>query len=314
MRRVFGIGETVYDIIFRNEQPIAAVPGGSVFNGLISLGRLGIEGALISELGDDRVGDTIKRFLVENGVSSEYMSSYKGTKTAISLAYLDDNNDASYSFYKDYPNVRLDFAMPPIKPNDVVMFGSYYSLNPVLRPQVRAFLDYAKSCGAILYYDLNFRDNHKSEVEKITETINDNYRLADIVRGSEDDFRTLYGIIDIDKIFHEKISPYCGCFICTCGSRNVELRHNSFVKSYLVNSVETVSTVGAGDNFNAGIVFGIIRDNITRERFETLDEGGWDCLIRCGIDFGSEACKNISNYISRGFAKKQALSYSKSAK
>ena len=33
MRSVFGIGETILDIIFKEEQPYKAVPGGSVFNG-----------------------------------------------------------------------------------------------------------------------------------------------------------------------------------------------------------------------------------------------------------------------------------------
>ena len=42
MRKVIGIGETVLDIIFRDGQPIGAVPGGSVFNGVISLGRAGV--------------------------------------------------------------------------------------------------------------------------------------------------------------------------------------------------------------------------------------------------------------------------------
>lgn len=40
MRKVIGIGETILDIIFRNDQPSAAVPGGSVFNGIVSLGRM----------------------------------------------------------------------------------------------------------------------------------------------------------------------------------------------------------------------------------------------------------------------------------
>lgn len=39
MRKVIGIGETILDIIFRNNRPHTAVPGGSTFNGLISLGR-----------------------------------------------------------------------------------------------------------------------------------------------------------------------------------------------------------------------------------------------------------------------------------
>ncbi len=41
MRKVIGIGETILDILFKDSQPTAAVPGGSVFNGIISLGRLG---------------------------------------------------------------------------------------------------------------------------------------------------------------------------------------------------------------------------------------------------------------------------------
>ena len=38
-RMIAGIGETVLDILFRNGQPQAAVPGGSVFNAMVSLGR-----------------------------------------------------------------------------------------------------------------------------------------------------------------------------------------------------------------------------------------------------------------------------------
>ena len=41
MRKVIGIGETVFDIIFKNGQPISGRPGGSVFNAMISLGRMG---------------------------------------------------------------------------------------------------------------------------------------------------------------------------------------------------------------------------------------------------------------------------------
>lgn len=41
MRKVIGIGETTLDIIFKNGQPISAVPGGSAFNAIISLGWAG---------------------------------------------------------------------------------------------------------------------------------------------------------------------------------------------------------------------------------------------------------------------------------
>ena len=71
MRKVIGIGETVLDIIFKNDQPMAAVPGGSVFNGIISLGRSGIEASFISETGNDRVGKKIINFLKDNNVNTD---------------------------------------------------------------------------------------------------------------------------------------------------------------------------------------------------------------------------------------------------
>lgn len=63
MRKIIGIGETILDIIFRNNQPSHAVPGGSTFNTLISLGRLGVPATFISEIGKDTVGDIIIDFM-----------------------------------------------------------------------------------------------------------------------------------------------------------------------------------------------------------------------------------------------------------
>ena len=71
MRRVIGIGETILDILFKNNQPTAAVPGGSVFNGLVSLGRAGANVLFISEVGSDKVGRIILDFMKENGISTD---------------------------------------------------------------------------------------------------------------------------------------------------------------------------------------------------------------------------------------------------
>lgn len=71
MRKIIGIGETVLDIIFKDGQPIGAYPGGSTFNAMVSLGRSGMNTTFISEVGSDRVGDFIRKFLIENGVNAD---------------------------------------------------------------------------------------------------------------------------------------------------------------------------------------------------------------------------------------------------
>ena len=307
MKKVFGIGETVYDILFRNGKPVDAVPGGSVFNGLISLGRCGVDCSFITETGDDKVGDLILSFMRENGINSDCVSCYKGHKTAISLAYLNENGDATYSFYKDYPNHRLDFEMPVIGEGDIVAFGAYFALNPVLRPKVKAFLTYAKEHGAILYYDLNFRANHIHEVESLRDTFRENFALADIVRGSHEDLINLYGHEDFHKIYNEEIGLYCRHFICTRGSRGVSVIDGEKEYTYESRNIKPVSTIGAGDNFNAGIIYGMLREGLSRASIGSLDKNRWDRLAGYGIDFGTEACMSTSNYISPAFAKRIRL-------
>ncbi|MCC8188732.1 MAG: carbohydrate kinase [Bacteroides sp.] len=301
MRKVIGIGETILDIIFQNEQPLAAVPGGSVFNGMISLGRMGIDVCFISETGNDRVGEKTLEFMWENQVSTAYMSVFPDGKSPVSLAFLDDSNNADYVFYKDYPSQRLDVSFPKIEEDDIVVIGSYFALNPVLRDKVLELLEKARAGKAIIYYDPNFRSSHKNEAIRLASTIIENLEYADIVRGSVEDFFYMYGFHDIDEVYKDKIKFYCPDFICTAGSEQIALRTRTISKNYPIETIETVSTIGAGDNFNAGLIYGLLKYGIRYRDLANLNEGIWDKLVQCGKDFAADVCKGYSNSVSPEF-------------
>lgn len=307
MRKVIGIGETVFDIIFKDGQPIGAYPGGSAFNAVISLGRSGVDCTFISEAGNDRVGRRIIDFLKENGVNADRVNVFPDSKSPISLAFLNEHNDAEYIFYKDHPHDHLDFAHPEINADDIVVFGSFYAVNPVIRPQMVALLEEARSRGAIIYYDVNFRQSHKHEVMKITPNLLENLEYATFVRGSSEDFEVLYKTTDPDKVYSSEISFYCKRFIYTQGSRPVELRaENGLKRSYPVAQTETTSTIGAGDNFNAGFIYGLVKYGITHEQISRgLSEKQWDRLIGCAQEFSAECCKSIFNYVSTEFGEQK---------
>ena len=309
MRKVIGIGETVLDIIFKGEQPIQAVPGGSAFNSVISLGRAGVPTIFISEAGNDRVGRQVIRYLEDNGVDASNVCVFPDSKSPISLAFLDEQNNADYIFYKDHPHDQLDFVNPEVNENDVVLFGSFFAINPVVRPQVQGFLEYAKQHGAILYYDVNYRASHRSDLMKVTSNLLENFELADIVRGSDEDFEVMYNKRDADSVYRSEISFYTKKFIYTRGAQPVEVRaEQGFSKQYPVLATETVSTVGAGDNFNAGIVYGIIKYGITRRNIdEGLTEEQWDKLIACAQAFSANCCRSLNNSIDEDFARQMAL-------
>lgn len=303
MRKVVGIGETILDIVFREGQPSVAVPGGSVFNGIVSLGRMGVNVNFISETGNDRVGNTILQFMRENHVPTEHVNVFPDGKSPVSLAFLNEQNDAEYIFYKDYPKQRLDVIYPVLQEDDIVMVGSYYALNPVLRDKILELLDQAREKKAIIYYDPNFRSSHKDEAMKLAPTIIENLEYADIVRGSAEDFFYMYGMRDADRIYKDKIKFYCPRFICTAGSDSISLRSNTVSKEYPVEPLEAVSTIGAGDNFNAGLIYGLLKYDVRYRDLDNLSEAIWDKVIQCAKDFAAEVCRSYYNSVSLDFAR-----------
>lgn len=312
-RKVLGIGETVYDIIFRNGQPSAAVPGGSTFNAMISLGRsLGLQGTeigMVTETGDDHIGQIITSFMRENHVSTDYVTINRGTQSHISLAFLNDRNDAQYEFYKDHAHASLKrerLTDLSVHADDAVLFGSFFAINPVLRDLTLPLLQAAHDAGAILYYDINFRQSHVADLPFVLDNLEENLSLATVVRGSTEDFGFLYGTSDPEDIYHKHIGSRCKLFICTDGSRPITLITPNYTAKYEVKQVKTVSTIGAGDNFNAGFVYGIMQQGITREQLlEGLSPDQWATIINGAQRFSCNVCQSIYNYIDVDFGKSQ---------
>lgn len=310
MRTVTAMGETIMDILFRHvegqptAQPVAAVPGGSCFNSVISIGRTGLPCRFIGYTGQDRVGRDTQAFLKENGVSIDNFEVRQGERSAISLAYLDANGDASYQFYKEVPRAHANWSMPEFRADDVVLFGSYYAICEGMRPQVSATLAAANEAGAILYYDLNFRRSHAHELPALLASIHDNFHLSTIVRGSADDFEVMYQSRDARHVYREHISRHCPLFICTAGGGTITVCTPAGSHDFEAPHVENVvSTVGAGDNFNAGFICGLMRLGIGRRQLATLDRQGWQHLIRYATAFASQACLSTDNFVSREFAR-----------
>ncbi|MDR0573459.1 MAG: carbohydrate kinase [Tannerella sp.] len=304
MRKVIGIGETILDIIFENEKPQRAIVGGSVLNGMVSLSRLGVPVTFISEAGDDRVGDIVYNFMHENGMTTRYINRLQAHKSPVSLAFLGAGRNAEYIFHTDYPEERLNIPLPDINEDDIFVFGSFYALNPLFRSRFLEFLEEARNRKALIYYDPNFRPSHKAEILSLRTSVAENYNYATIVRGSNEDFYYLYDKTDMNDVYSEIVGQYCNCFMTTHGANGVNLFTNNIHAHFNSKKITPVSTIGAGDNFNAGIVYGLLKYETGYRDIPFLTEEDWAKIIRYGIDFSSEVCCSYSNYISLEFAEK----------
>lgn len=299
--KVIGIGETVLDIVFDdNDQPLSAKPGGSVYNALISIARSGHNATFLSEVGDDRVGQIIRRFLTDNGVDDSAVCVYQGSRSPLALAFLDECKNARYQFYKDYPAQRIELKLPEVEVGDIALVASYFPLNPAIRQQVLPALRAAREGGAMLYYDFNFRASHRAEAPELMPAIRENMELAHIVKGSDEDILNMFGESDWRRAYEQCIAPHCPIFICTQGSAGATLLTPWGERHVEAKPIAPVSTIGAGDNFNAGTICGLLDAKVT-----AADMTGPEIIdvlasaMSRGVEFATEVCLSLENYIAK---------------
>ena len=358
--KIVGIGETVFDIVFKDGKPQAAVPGGSVFNAIISLGRTAADAPapsavsgctaalsassalsesgyvceapnviMATQMGNDHVSGIITSFMRRNNVETAHAICEEGRQSTISIALLNHCNDARYEFYRDaamppFRTPEIDFA-----PGDILIFGSFFAISQATRCQVQEFVRRARSQGAIIYYDINFRKGPHGNSPHIKEYIEENCSLSTIVRGSSEDIGNIYGECTAEEAYRDHISSLCSNFICTKGADSTEVFSPGFHATYPVRKIETLSTIGAGDSFNAGVVYtlsqlqacaagavpaagaipatGAIPASGAIPAALTLGRGEWDKIVTTAHLFSAEVCQSYENYVPEDFLKRYNL-------
>jgi fructokinase len=301
MKKIYGIGETVFDIIFKDGVPQAGKAGGSMLNSVVSMGRVGLPVSFISEFATDRLGDIINRFLVENGVDTSFVNRYSDGDTNLALAFLDDNNDASYTFYKNHHPVMTGKGFPVIEKGDILLCGSFYSIWSEIHDKFMKLLTYAKNNGTLVIYDPNFRKSHLRELNTMKPLIIENMKMAGVVRGSNSDFKYIFGASSADEAYRI-VKKYCPVLIYSASSEGIYVMTPDFSGRFPVKKITPVSTIGAGDNFNAGIITSIYRNKIAPDQIRNLKENEWSEIISLAVDFATDVCLSYENYISRAFA------------
>lgn len=289
----YALSEALVDIIFQDGKAIDSTPGGSMLNCVVSVARLGGKTFLISELGGDELGKTVVDFLHTNGVNSDYITLYPDFPTSYSFAFLDKDKNASYIFHKTLPNQRQLKSIPTINATDIFAFGSYYAVQPAIRKLTKHTIESAKKAGALCYYDPNIRKAHNITNE-VRNNLYENIGYADIVRGSHEDFKYIFGLDTPVAIYEEIKKLGCQYLIFTHHQKEITVVTPSGISSITPDILDVVSTIGAGDSFNAGIIYTILK---TDKALSYWREKEWKMALTFAKEMANSCCLSHENYI-----------------
>jgi len=304
MREIFTIGEILLDIIFKNKKTVEAKPGGSMLNTAVSLGSIDMRVFMVGDCSKDSVGDLITEFLKKNNVSVDYIKYHSEANSKLALAFLDVDKNADYLFYKSEFKNKIKYKFPEVKKNDIILFGSFFSINKIIREQLIPFIKYAKSKEAIIIYDPNFRSSHLDMLDDVKDFIIENIKLADIVKASDEDFKNIFNVHNPDDSFKIINNLSCENLIYTSGENNVSVRTSNINSDYEVPKIIPESTVGAGDTFSAGLIYSLLKENILFDDINRISKMQWDRIVKTSIEFAQDVCMSFDNYISEKIAEK----------
>jgi fructokinase len=295
---IYTLGESILDVIVENPDKVISRAGGAMLNVAVSLARLQVDVSLISELGDDQTSAFIIDFLKESGVNTRFVKKYYHNNTSLALAFLDADKKPTYTFYKTYPINRNLLCPPEFTNSDILLFGSFYSLDAALRNQLREVLIAAKRGGTFICYDPNIRNNHPLEDEETRNALNENLVMADLIKASDEDLENIFGKLAVEEYVKKvrKLNPEAP-LIVTQGAAGVVAFFPDYKLELPAIPVEVVSTIGAGDAFNAGITFAMQQGNYHRDKQKGFSKNQMEILLKSGLSFSSAVCASTDNYI-----------------
>jgi fructokinase len=294
---LYTVGEIVLDVICKSFDQMVAKPGGSMLNTAITIGRLKVPVKHISYLSTDQNGKLILDFLTENGIGNQLIFCSDDIRTNIAFAHLDELNNAHYTFYKDDLDDYAKLIWPSVQKGDMILFGSFFSLNEKIRPFLVPFLKQAKANGAFLIYDPNFRSAHKKMLNQVLPFIEENFNLAHLVKGSDEDFSNIFGIKTGPDAWQKAKAFGVKALVYTKGKEGADLYSNQNQLQVKSNVIQPLSTIGAGDTFSAGLIYRLLEQN----QFEAIINDhpvNWYPALETANKFAAQVCMSFDNYLS----------------
>jgi fructokinase len=266
--------------------------GGSCLNVAIGLARLGAPTGFVGGLSTDLFGRMIEEHARTSGVDLRYTERSARPTTLAFVRTVD--GEAHYAFYDENTASRCWTYRSQSIPFDgieALHTGSTTLVHEATAAQTFALIEEARP-RATISFDPNCRPNLVLDKADYRRRMARFAASADIVRLSDSDFAYLQDSDDFAGHAEELLARGVGLFVVTRGLRGVQAWHcNAGAISVAAPTVNVVDTIGAGDSFQAGLLFALnALGRIRRDDLARLDAGDLERVLAFAASCAAITC------------------------
>ncbi|MEW9671810.1 sugar kinase [Ammoniphilus sp. 3BR4] len=237
--------------------------GGAELNFAIGCARLGLKTGWISRLGNDEFGRFIQYSARGEGMDVSQVKLVDGYPTSLNFKEVMEDgagrtfyyransptstmtpDDLDEEYFKQAKLLHVTGVFPAIGGNNVEI--------------IRRALQLAKQHGLLVSFDPNIRLKLWSK-EQAKETLTSFLPFVDIVLTGEEEADLLLNVTELEAI-KEKFMEYGARYVIIKRGEHgsIGFDRDQKVEAPPIPARKVVDTVGAGDGFDAGFVFGIL--------------------------------------------------------
>lgn len=269
---------------FETIQSFAAYVGGSPTNIAVGVRRLGLKTALLTAVGDDKVGDFILHFLRQEGVATDFIPRKPGHRSSAVVLGIQPPDTFPLVFYRDNAaDVELTIddvlAAQVEEAGALEVSGTGLAKEPG-RSATFFAAERAQAAGKKVFLDIDFRADQWHDPRAFGVGVRALLPLVDVAIGTEEEINAAMLTDPGDlKILHQQISaPVIGgdieanirailavpsgpeLLVVKRGSQGASLYTRDGRRQDVPGfPVEVYNILGAGDAFASGFIYGQLR-------------------------------------------------------
>ncbi len=213
--------------------------------------RLGLRVGFIGVVGDDVLGHFVLRCLEERDIDTSAVLVDPQLKTGLTLILARGHDRAMLTYLGSIAALHYDMIDKRLLEHARHLHLGSYFLQAALRPDIAKLFTHARSRGLSISIDTNYDpEEHWDGVDQVL-------ALVDYFLPNEVEARAITAMTDTHMAL-DSLAARIPTVAVKCGAAGAMAQQGVNVVKVPAPSVQVVDTVGAGDSFDAGFVYGML--------------------------------------------------------
>jgi|YelNatPaOPRAMG01_1025707.scaffolds.fasta_scaffold76745_1 sugar/nucleoside kinase (ribokinase family) len=256
--------------------------GGCAANVAIGLSKLGVDVSLVGRVGKDIFGTAVKQYLEERGVRTHSVSTTDKFVTSKTVVLTVKGEDRRF-IHCFGANKALSAAdlMNALSDDIAVVYVGGYLVMPAVDPvETAAALKAARAGGAVVVLDVVL-PHVSPDVEIIKKNLEPVLPEADVFAPNEEEAAVITGFKDNRSQAEALLDMGARTVILTRGAKGSYFKSKDEEWEEPPIPIEYIDGAGAGDAFDAGLIFGMLNGLSVKQS------------MKLASAYGASACRSI---------------------